>query len=264
MPNVADMITKQFVAKTEVDIDERTVTAVISTSSVDRDREIVLAKGANLEAYVKNPVVLWAHDYKDMPVGRALWIKKGRDKITAKVKFATVEQNPNAEYVYQLFKGGFLNAFSIGFSVSKSHSPTPDEVKKKPEFAEAVRIIDEWELLEFSVVPVPANSEALSQAVKSKELILSGQIVKDMEIDLGGEDINEIFIPDTEVTESKGVYCDRCHAEIKGVNKEFPVSLVVEPIEIIEVKSLPIEVSEYIDVQSVIDEELKLKKGIMY
>ncbi|MHC4745028.1 MAG: hypothetical protein ACYS8Z_24185, partial [Planctomycetota bacterium] len=80
------LIHKQFISEdTKVDAEERTVTAVISTGAIDRDGEVLLPKGVVLEAYLKNPVVLWAHDYWDKPIGKALWIKQGRGKITAKV-----------------------------------------------------------------------------------------------------------------------------------------------------------------------------------
>ena len=174
-----NIIRKTYIAKTEIDDDERTVTAVISTSAVDREKEVLLPKGAALEQYLKNPVVLWAHEYRETPIARALWLKSGRKNITAKAKFAETEK---ADEIYQLFKGGYLNAFSVGFLPAEngSHPPTPEEVKKNPEWAEAKRIYDKWELLEFSAVPVPANPEALAVAVKTKEVKISPGTLNDL------------------------------------------------------------------------------------
>ncbi len=173
---------KQYIAKTEVDTDERTVTAVINTDVVDREKEVLLPNGANLEQYLKNPVVLWAHQYSATPIARTLWMKKGRKHITAKAQFA---ETPLAEEVYQLFKGGFLSAFSVGFLPAEngSHPPTPEEVKKHPGWAEAKRIYDDWELLEFSVVPVPANPDALATAVKSKDISLSKELQEQLGVE---------------------------------------------------------------------------------
>jgi len=187
------MLRKTYIAKAEVDDDERTVTAVISTSAVDREHEVLLPKGADYEQYQKNPVVLWAHDYREPPIGKALWIKSGRKNISAKVRFADTDK---AEEIYQLFKGHFLNAFSVGFLPAEdgSHPPTPDEVKKNPEWAEAKRIYDKWELLEFSAVPVPANPEALATAVKSKDISIS----QELQDELGIEEEVTIWI-DTEL-----------------------------------------------------------------
>ncbi len=162
------LIRKQFVpVDIKIDEEERTITAIISTSGVDRDGEVVDAKGGDFENFLKNPVVLWAHDYKEMPIGKTLWLNRRGSKIQAKARFAKTEM---AEEVFQLYKGGFLKAFSIGFIPKKSHRPEPKEIEKRPELANVFRIIDEWELLEFSAVPVPANPEALLQAVKSKEV----------------------------------------------------------------------------------------------
>ena len=185
-PKESDVLKKQFVAEVKVDTDERTVTAIISTSGIDRDGDIILPSGVDLEQYEKNPVVLWAHNHSGTPIGRAQWVKKGRKAITAKVEFAETEL---AEEVYQLFKGGFLKAFSVGFISKKSHKPTPEDIRKRPEWSEAYRIIDEWELLEFSAVPVPANADALAMAVKSADVELSEDVKKAF----GIEDEPEIY-----------------------------------------------------------------------
>lgn len=181
MPNGKEgKILKQFVAKTETDSDERTVTAIISTGTVDREKEVLVPKGMDFEAYMKNPVVMWAHDYWGEPIGRSLWMKKGRKEIKAKIKFAETEQ---AEQVYQLFKGGFMSAFSVGFIPLKDHKPTEEEIKEKPEWVDVRRVYDKWELLEFSAVPVPANPEALAVAVKTKELNLSDELKDQLDVD---------------------------------------------------------------------------------
>ncbi len=180
----------KFFTKQEVDEEEGTVTAIISTDAIDRDGEVMIPKGADIENFLKNPVVLWVHNSFGMPIGKAIWIKKGRKKVTAKVRFAKTEL---AQEVFQMFKGGFLNAFSIGFIIKKSHKPTPAEIKKRPDLAEAWRIIDEWELLEFSVVPVPANQEALATAVKTKQLKLSDSTLGDI-----GLDVEETFLTEDE------------------------------------------------------------------
>lgn len=238
-----DLLRKQFVSEeTKVDIDERTVTAVITTDSVDRDREVLLPKGADLEQFRKNPVVLWAHDYSGPPIGKAQWIKEGRKRITAKVEFAQTEQ---AEDVFQLFKGGFLNAFSVGFRPTKSHNPTPDEIKKRPDLADVFRVFDEWELLEFSVVPVPANADALATAVKSKALILSDETKTLMDI----EDEPDVY-----------------QIEFDEV-KTIPVELDIQPVPInvrpaiIKVDEADIEVTGCFSMKDEIQEFMALKKG---
>ncbi|MFQ5915842.1 MAG: HK97 family phage prohead protease [Nitrospinota bacterium] len=138
----------------QVEGKSRTIRFTISTSAVDRDRDTIDASGWKLANYKKNPVVLWAHSYHELPVAKASKISKQEGKLVADAEFATAEQNPLAESVYQLLLGGFLNAASVGFKPLKT------------EFNEERRGVDflEQELLEFSVVPVPANPEALIEA----------------------------------------------------------------------------------------------------
>ncbi|KKN71413.1 hypothetical protein LCGC14_0421350 [marine sediment metagenome] len=231
-----DKIYKQFIAETKVDEDERTVTAVISTDMVDRDGEVLLPKGVDFEQYLKNPVVQWAHSYGEPPIARTQWITKGRKQITAKAQFA---DTVFADEIYQLYKKNYLSAFSVGFIPKKSHTPTPDEIKKRPEWAEASRIFDEWELLEFSAVPVPANPEALATAVKTKEISVSKELQEQL-----GIDEDETFYP------------TNTNSDAKAVDVKSKIS-VGEKVDVHIVKDEP-------DYDKLIGNAMKKKVGIMY
>jgi len=151
-----------------VDRDERTAVFTISSDHVDRDGEVVLPKGAKLENYQRNPVVLYGHDYSSLPVAKALWIKggkeDGRSVLISKAKFASTEY---ANDVFDLVADGFLKTSSIGFIPDDmmGRAPTDAEVKANPEWSKARRVFDEWELLEWSIVPVPSNPHALARAM---------------------------------------------------------------------------------------------------
>lgn len=152
---------------------ERAVISVISSEIVDRDREVMLVKGLDLKWYRKNPVVMYGHSHAGLPIGKNQWIRREKGRLVAKTIFATEEQNPLAEQVYQLFKGGFLKAWSVGFIILESRDPKPDEFEDP-----VTRVITKWVLLEYSAVPVPANMEALTTAV-GKGLKLGDQLMKD-------------------------------------------------------------------------------------
>lgn len=146
--------------------DERTITARVSTNDRDRDGEIVEPKGIDLKAYRDNAVLLWAHDYKTPPVGRALWSKTDETGLVCKFQFA---QTQFAEDIYQLYKGGFMRAFSIGFI--PVDFDTREKVHKK------------ISLLEVSCVPVPANERALVMEAYAKGLVHSETMKKDYDLD---------------------------------------------------------------------------------
>ena len=144
----------------EADDKQRTITAVGSKEVVDRDGDIVKVDGINVTNYKKNPVVLWAHNYGELPVGKAVGRKvwKENNQLMFKIQFASEAENPKADYVYRLYKGGYLNSFSIGFMPDYESIEYPEQKDRG-----ARRIMGKSELLEISCVPVPANALALIQ-----------------------------------------------------------------------------------------------------
>ena len=137
-----------------LDGESRTMQFTISTGTVDRDRDIITPDGWKLAAFKKNPVILWAHSYATPPIARAKRIKIEDGRLVSAAEFAPAEVYPFAETIYQLILGGFLKATSVGFRPLKF---LYNSERGGVDFAEQ-------ELLEFSLVPVPANPEALMDA----------------------------------------------------------------------------------------------------
>lgn len=142
-----------------IDIENRTMEVVMSTRSVDRDGDIVEPKGIDLKNYLENPVVLWAHNSSMPPIAKVLDVTQEADHLRGTVQFAKTEM---AEEIFQLYVGGFLKTWSIGFGV-KELEPMEDEQSK---YVKGYHI-KASELYELSAVPVPANPEALVRACKS-------------------------------------------------------------------------------------------------
>ncbi len=171
---------------------EQSVVSVITTGSPDRDKEIVSPDGCIATDWNANPVVLWCHDYRQLPLGRG-WIKSDNGKIVGKTIYAN---HPFAKQVYEYRKDGFPLAQSIGFIPTKTTEYTMDSAEGK---AGIRRKFDEWILLEYSDVPVPANPEAVTIAV-SKGLLGQEQ-AKDM-----GVEFIEVTEQNEIVPESKSVF----------------------------------------------------------
>ncbi len=146
----ADSFTK------EIERSTRTMVVTISTRARDRAGDVVEPKGVRLERYLKNPVVLWAHDYSQRPLAKSLWIRVKDGSVVAKPRFH--DSTDLAREVFQLYAEGYLNAWSIGF--------IPEDWKEQ---GEGFRIT-KWDLLEYSAVPIPANPEALTLALKEKRI----------------------------------------------------------------------------------------------
>ena len=132
------------------------LTFTLTRRVVDRDSEVIEPAGGRLDNYKKNPVFLWAHDLKHPPVGKVLpeTIKKSKDELIGDVQFDL--DDPFARLIYNKYEKGFLNAGSIRFlPIAYSREPVLPNQKGVT--------VTEWELLEFSAVPVPANPAALKK-----------------------------------------------------------------------------------------------------
>ena len=147
----------------DVDEKERTVKAVITTDRVDSDMEVVVTSGLNFDRLRKNPVVLFNHNAGAPPIGKSLWQKVKKHEVLALTRFAETDF---AEEIFQLFKGGFLRAWSIGMDPGtvKVRNVEEADVRKRKDHAGARRFLDEADVVEYSAVTVPANEDALNRA----------------------------------------------------------------------------------------------------
>lgn len=126
----------------------------ISTAEPDRMKDSINQHGWDLEPYKQAPRVLWAHDYAFPPIGRALTIELVGAALISDAEFMTAELHPFADMIFRMVDGGWLNTASVGFRPLKW---VYNEERKGIDFSQQ-------ELLEYSVVPVPANPKALLQA----------------------------------------------------------------------------------------------------
>jgi HK97 family phage prohead protease len=149
---------KAFVAECKaIDSEARTVDFVISTASVDRMGDTIAVDGWKMDTYRKNPVVLWAHDASMLPIAKASNIRVEDGKLKARAEFMPKELSGMSNAVFEMIKNGFLSATSVGFA------PIKYAFSEEPGRKYGIDFIEQ-ELLEFSVVPIPANAEALVEA----------------------------------------------------------------------------------------------------
>lgn len=192
-------IFKQFTTEVEALADRR-VKFTVTTSTPDRERDVLETVGIDTASYERNPVVQWAHDYKSLPIGRCVAIERSATRLVATVEFASAELNPMADQIFRMVKAGFINACSIGF---RPLEWTYDEDRGGVNFLKS-------EMLEFSVCPIPANAEALvaAHAAGIDTSVLKGWAERVLatygEVDFGGNTVvllhgNERIVPRSEV-----------------------------------------------------------------
>jgi phage head maturation protease len=126
--------------------------ATITTNDVDRQNETIDPDGMDLSNFLANGVILYGHSYQGLdsiPVGKAtsLEIVHNGDKKAIRMGwvFQGDDVSPLVSAVVKSWTRGFLNTVSVGFLAKEYDGNT----------------ITKSELLEVSIVPVPANPQAL-------------------------------------------------------------------------------------------------------
>ena len=179
---------KNFQAKQTTQ--DKPIKFVASTASPDRYGDVVDQKGWDLRAYNRNPVVLFNHNPSQMPIG------KGRAYVENEQLMLEVEfdqKDDMAKTIEQKVRDGFINAVSVGFQPSKTiaRSSLPTD---HPYHGKSGSYFQASELLEVSIVTIPANNEATLSKQFSREigladvarsLILNKHIIAITETDKG-------------------------------------------------------------------------------
>jgi HK97 family phage prohead protease len=137
------------------DTESRIVTFTASTADVDRMGDVINQSGWKLDNFLQNPVVLYGHDSSRLPIGHAIDVRFVDGNLTLDVDFTPREIQAFADTVYQMILRGDLRAGSVGMQPLKWAWVETDE-------RYGVDFIEQ-ELLEFSIVAIPANARALAQ-----------------------------------------------------------------------------------------------------
>jgi HK97 family phage prohead protease len=133
---------------------------VASDETIDRYNECIKVDGWQLDNFRANPVIADCHDYSSITkiLGRALSVDVANQKLVNRVEFCC--DNPMGCLAYKMAKGGFLKSQSVGF--------IPLEWTNGSGKDEPSRTYSKCELLEISLVVVPANPSAtIGLALKS-------------------------------------------------------------------------------------------------
>lgn len=162
---MTDLFVKELSFK-GLELDTRTASFVASTEVQDADGDIV-EQSWKLERYKRNPVVLFAHDNRSLPIGKASNVEVRDGRLETDITFASAEANPLAENVWRSVQEGTLRAVSVGFR--------PHKIKSERRDDKDVCVLGDNELYEISVVPIPSNPEALAR-MKAIALTTEGAV----------------------------------------------------------------------------------------
>jgi HK97 family phage prohead protease len=142
------------------DEENRIVSFIASDETVDRMGDIIRADGWQLRDFKKNPVLLWAHNSSEPPIGTVTDIRVEKNRLLARAKFMPEGLHDFADKIWKMVQLGFLRAVSVGFM------PVEWDMRKGADGEWLGYEFTKQQLLELSVVPVPANPAALTVARK--------------------------------------------------------------------------------------------------
>jgi phage head maturation protease len=141
---------------------------VASTQQEDRDKDIILASSWDYSEFMKNPVIMLNHDSKSPPVAKCtkIWQDLGAGELRFNFQFPKPGVYEMSDAVRGLIKGGFMNSFSVGL-LGHDFEYRSD--------GSGGKVYKRSELLEISIVNVPANVGAKLLSAKSKGFITDKQ-----------------------------------------------------------------------------------------
>jgi HK97 family phage prohead protease/HK97 family phage major capsid protein len=137
---------------------------ILSDESIDRMGDTISADGWDIESFNKNPIALFNH-MPSFPIGKWSNLRVENKGLRGKLTLAPKGTSDRIDEIRKLIDAGILRAVSVGFRDLES-----EPLDKKNPYA-GLRFIRQ-ELIETSLVSVPANPNALAVA---KSLNLSPQ-----------------------------------------------------------------------------------------
>jgi HK97 family phage major capsid protein/HK97 family phage prohead protease len=151
-----------------VDDGAREIRGVATTPTPDRMGDIVEPLGVKFA----NPLPLLLHHDSEKPVGTVEFDKPTKNGITFKAKLAKVSDpgvlKDRVDEAWQSLKAGLIRGVSIGFR-SLEHSLLKE--------TGGLRFV-QTEVMELSLVTIPANADATIQTIKSFDRPASGLVPK--------------------------------------------------------------------------------------
>jgi HK97 family phage prohead protease len=129
----------------------------LSDASVDRCGDIVL-QNWDLTEFEKNAVCLWAHNSSMPPVGRWHDLTVENKSLVGRLELAPANVSERFNEIRACVLSGLLKSVSVGFR------PTRSRPRKSADGVVIGTVFEANTLIEVSLTPTPANSNALAIA----------------------------------------------------------------------------------------------------
>lgn len=143
---------------------------IVSTPEIDRYGTIIIPSGIDYTAYMNNPIVLAQHASDKWPVGRCLGFFLNGENLEATMQIECVTES--GKDLNALINAGYVKAVSVGI--------IPIEQEEQTINGKTVTVYTKSELVEFSIVSVPANRGALIKRSMKEAIAYSIQKYKEV------------------------------------------------------------------------------------
>jgi Phage capsid family/Caudovirus prohead serine protease len=143
--------------ETVVAVNPTTLEYVMSDATVDRYGDVVEPRGWQLGTFKKNPIALFGHS-GGFPIGTWKNVRVEGGALKGQLSLAAPGTSARIDEIRSLAEQGILRAVSVGFQ------PVPGEVEPIEGGAKRGLRYKKCELLECSLVSIPANPNAIQVA----------------------------------------------------------------------------------------------------
>lgn len=137
------------------------IKGIASTASIDRDGDIIKQEGISFAKYASGKLpMFYMHSMWDTRGGWDVYeIRDGKLYIEGDLRPAIT---PDEQALHDNLEAGNTCSLSVGFFVNSAHTDIID--------GNEIRVFEEIEIYEISIVSVPANPDAVILDVKSKSV----------------------------------------------------------------------------------------------
>ena len=149
------------------------VEAIAVSEGIKRDGSTIQVKGIDLRNLKANPVLMWAHRYDQPPIGRIVDFRKtnveGLGKVL-KIRFTPLKTTTDTEHkrfadsIFEMLVNGDLRTVSFGWRTLEA-----EPIRDGDGYYTGWNFI-RTDAMETSVVPVPADPDALITNIRERGL----------------------------------------------------------------------------------------------
>lgn len=177
---------KQLPIEEYKELDDEVIEILASDESTDRDNDVIMADGWDFSGWLKTGSLLYGHNPSNLPVGSAEGAKVVDGKLYLYSRLAQKGTSEWHDTIRSLLDQKILKGVSVGFS-PKEYEPNE----------QGGRTFLKQELLEISLTPVPANSNAqvilrdMNISEETKQLLTTEQKDETLDVEPSEADVKK-------------------------------------------------------------------------